>query len=221
MSDFDDQPVAPPRKRTFPLWLLFCGGGCLLAILGAVVAAGLVFNQFKGFSDPEVQWPRLEEHIAVDERPEELSLLFGGGMMGIEMFTFEDSRGYAVIFQFFGFGEADEARDQLFDPEFTGSVAGLGGRKDLQAGTIDIQGRELDVIRFYQFDSGDEGEAGEGDADPPARFGVSALVDLTRPGEPGLLVVQIVRAGQVSVGGPVPDEYIRELLAPFSVGPDR
>ena len=219
MSDFDDQPVAPPRKRSFPLWLLFCGGGCLLAILGGVVVVGLVINQFKGFSDPEVQWPRLEAHVAVDERPEELSLLFGGGMMGIEMFTFEDSRGYAVIFQYFGLGEADKARDQLFDPEFTGSVAGLGGRKDLQAGTIDIQGRELAVIRFYQFDSGDEGEAGEGDANPPARSGVSALVDLTGPGEPGLLVVQIVRAGQVS--DPIPDEYLRELLAPFHVGKDR
>ncbi|MDP6538075.1 MAG: hypothetical protein QF903_05230 [Planctomycetota bacterium] len=215
-TGFDDQPVAPPAKRAFPLWLLFCGGGCLLAVLAALVVAGLLFKQFQGFNDPDVQWPRIEERLSFDQRPEELNLLFGGGMMGVEMFTFEDSRGYAVIFQSFDISEADEARDQLFDPEFTGSIAGLGGRKDLQAGTIEIQGRVLDVLRFYQFEDEEAGEGGEGS---PARAGVSALIDLTAPGDPGLFVVQVVRATHTS--DPVPDEYLRELLAPFHVGPQR
>ncbi|MAF64391.1 MAG: hypothetical protein CMJ84_01855 [Planctomycetes bacterium] len=215
-AGFDDQPVAPPTKRAFPLWLLFCGGGCLLAVLATLVVGGLLINQFKGFNDPDVQWARIEEHLPFDQRPEELELLFGGGMMGIEMITFNDSRGYAMVFQSFDISEAGEARDQLFDPEFTGSVVGFGGRKDLQEGTIEIQGRQLDVLRFYQFEDEEGSEEG---GETPARAGVSALIDLTAEGEPGLFVVQIVRATHDS--DPVPDEYIRDFLAPFHVGPDR
>lgn len=212
-SEWVEEPTAPPEKRGKPAWMWFCGGGCLILLLLALAGTWLAIDWIKTGRDPDKQWPEIARILPYDRRPEELELVFGSQFLA-DMYLFNDSRGYVVLFLRFDEDRASDARRQVMDPEYTGGVPGLGERRDAKLGTIAIQGRELPVLRYFQY-----GEEVGGEDAPVVLEGAAATIDLTPEGGPGFLSVSVVRADNSEE--PVPDDYLRELLAPFHVGPDR
>ncbi|MBL8859026.1 MAG: hypothetical protein JNL28_11005 [Planctomycetes bacterium] len=209
----ESDSMPPPKKKAIPTWLWFCGGGCLLAVIAGIVVVTLLVSRFKGSFDPEVQWPKVAEVLPYDERPSELELKFGMDL-GINMFVFDDSRGYAAIL--FSIPMRDESeRDKLMDPNESGFL-GMGQRKDAQASKLMVQGRELEVLRFHQMSDRNK-SGGQGGA-PEVGAGPSAMIELSKDTDPGFLFLQLVRLHSTE---PVPDEAIQTFLKPFHVGPDR
>jgi hypothetical protein len=202
-----EEANVPPPKKKIPTWVWFCGGGCLaLVILGALLA-GVAFRFAKSSMDPEQQWPKVEAILPFDERPPELELKVGN-TLGVGMFFFEDSRGYiAVLMQ--APPSDQQMRKQMLDESFTGSVFGVGGRKDMKAGKVTVQGRELDLLRYHQ--------TAPGDSDEDA---VAVNVDLTPESSNRGLFLQLVRKGGRN-NDPISDDEIRTFLKPFHVGTDR
>ncbi|MDZ4772107.1 MAG: hypothetical protein SGI72_03135 [Planctomycetota bacterium] len=203
----------PPKKKTIPTWLWFCGGGCLLAVVGAIIAATLIASYFKDVGNPEVQWPKVAEILPFDERPPELDLKGGGGFMGLEGYVFDDSRGYAAILMVFPLGQRAD-RDELMDPTKDGGVMGVGSRKDATASKLKIQGREVSVLRFHQMSDTSTGSKGM----PRAGAGPSALIDLTKEGASKFVILQLVSLHSKDAIG---DDVIETFLKPFHVGPVR
>lgn len=211
-TEWVEESAAPAPKRSKPVWWWFCGGGCLILVLLAVAGTWIAIDWVKKGKDPDQQWPQIARILPYDRRPNELELVFGSQFLA-DMYLFNDSRGYMVLFLYFDQDRAEDARRQVMDPEYTGGVPALGERRDAELGTIEIQGRELPVLRYFQHGE----DVGEGS--PPVLEGAAATVDLTPEGDPGFLSVTVIRASNSEE--PVPDEYLRELLAPFHVGPDR
>ncbi len=212
-SEWIEEASAPAPQRKRPVWPWFCGGGCLILLLLAAAGAWIVSDWFQSGRDPDKQWPEIARILPYDERPEELELIFGSRFLA-DMYLFNDSRGYTVLFLYFDEDHAEAARKQVMDPEYTGGVPGLGERRDAELGTITIQGRELPILRYFQY-----GEEVGGEDTPPVLEGAAATIELTPEGDPGFLCVTVIRASNADE--PVPDDYLRELLAPFHVGPDR
>ena len=209
----ESDATPPPKKKAIPTWLWFCGGGCLLAVIAGIIVVTLLVSKFKGAFDPEVQWPKVAEVLPFDERPPELQLKFGMDM-GINMFVFDDSRGFAAIL--FSMPMRDEnQRDQLMNANESGFM-GMGARKGAQAGKIKIQGRELEILRFHQMS--DKAQSGRAGSSPKVGSGPSAMVDLSKDTDPGFLFLQLVSLHSTE---PVTDEAIQTFLKPFHVGPDR
>ncbi len=203
----------PPKKKGIPTWLWFCGGGCLLAVVLAIVVVTWAASKLAGSTDPEKQWPKVAEILPYDERPPELDLKWGSDI-GMGMYVFDDSRGYAAILMHLpGGGSAD--RDKLMNPDAETGFMNFGKRKDAKASKLKIQGRELDVLKFHQMsDAGGESSGGA----PKVGAGPSALVDLTPEGEAGFLILQLVSLHSKEE---VSDEAIETFLKPFHVGPVR
>ena len=205
-----------PQKRSgVPGWVWFCGGGCLLMLVCVVVLLVLGVKLVKEGLDPELQWPKLREAIAVDEDPQDLRLMFGSSFFGT--YFMEDGRGYTLLV--FVKDRADAAEiEPLFASDFTegGSSFGMEGVQDVQLGTIEVQGRERRIQRFFQ--SGGASRFGA-PGQPELGSGHSAFVDIT-PEEGEQIVVGLVvrvRAGEDPLG----DDEVRDVLAPFHVGPVR
>jgi hypothetical protein len=125
----------------------------LFAVLGLVLALLLVRGAMQ-MADPERQWAKLGEVVAVDERPA------GWRIQGLTGFLFfvPDFHGAWVL------ESADGSRNAMFlafeagarsdfDAMFTGDVpasvpfAGMGAY-DPEPGVLEVQGRELRVLRF-------------------------------------------------------------------------
>lgn len=207
--------VLPPKKKKVPTWLWFCGSGCLLAVVLAIVLGAWFASKFKDALDPEKQWPNVAEVLPFDERPRELDLKWGS-TIGMDMFVFIDERGFAAILMRFRPSDGAEVRQTLMNPEYKGGFMGMGDRKGLEAGRIRVQGRDLEVVRFHQM----EGEGGSGGQPGAPRVGdgESIMVLLTPPEATEPVVLQLVRsAGE----GPITDEDVQRFLKPFHVGPDR
>ena len=83
-----------------------------------------------------------------------------------------------------------------------------------ESGTVVIQGRELPVRRFLQGDVPILGMAMQGERVD----GQSLIVDVTPDGSDGMVVVFLV---EIDAEDPISDDELRELLAPFHIGPDR
>lgn len=203
-GDADSTP--PPKKKTIPTWLWFCGGGCLLAVILAIAGGAWVASRFSGATDPEKQWPKVAEILPFDQRPSELELKFGLDL-GMQMYYFDDRRGYMAVLMHMGLGGRHE-RDQFMNPD------GGMGRKEAQAGKITVQGRELDLLRFQHM--GKQGDAQPGT--PEVNDGPAVFVDLTPEGASGFTILQLV---SLRAPGPIADEVIQEFLKPFHVGPVR
>jgi hypothetical protein len=210
-----------PKKKTIPTWLWFCGGGCIGAVILAVIIGTWLFQKgvemVKEARDPEKQWPALAQIIPFDERPPELQLL-AGGTFQTQFFVFMDSRGFIDSFLRFREKDTEEIRGQLLSPNFKGSVFGLGGRKNLQAGTLLVQGRELKVLRYDQLEGESHQFSKEEGRPPPPGKGPAILVDLTPAGEKRMLVLQMVRTKSEE---PITDEEVQAFFKPFHVGDKR
>lgn len=207
----DEAPA--PKKKSIPTWAWFCGGGCLLAVLGIVIAAWLSVGFVKKMGDPEVQWPKLAEVLPYDERPEGVTLE-AGMQLGVENYTLVDEgRGLMITLQRMP-GDQSEVRRQLFVEE-PPSIPAMS-LVDPEKGTIDVQGRQIPIVRCQIELSGllkkfmpKEAEGG---------LGASAYLDLTEGEDGAYTTLQMMRPGSTER---ITDEEIRGFLRPFHVGPDR
>ncbi len=213
MSDakWGDEGEAAPKKRV-PTWLWFCGGGCLLASILAVVALGFVFSEVKTWKDGDQQLPALAKALPFDELPPELEFQFAI-RFPFDWFIFSDSRGFVLWFFVAPPGQAAELRRTILNPESDGGFMGMGGRQDTQAATVAVQGRELRGVRFYQ-GAGSGGESGAG----ANQEGNSILLEVGPEDGDGVVVMQILRPSSREA---ITDEDVRMILKPFHVGPDR
>lgn len=216
-----EQQAAP--TPTVPRWLLFCGCGCLFAILAVAGAIGFTVFYLRSMVDAERQLPRLAAIVPFDEPLEGLEFVLRIPV-GLDSYILRDpltDGGYMLMFTRFADPEAARrAREKAFDPEHKELVGGIGRRDQVQPGTIEVQGRSLELARYLipagaalpTFPGGLEGPPGE-------LTGAALVLDVTPPGTPGVVLLDIFRAA----GGeePIPDEYVRRALTPFHVGPDR
>jgi hypothetical protein len=110
--DWSEEAEAPaPKKRGIPRWIwIGCGCGCLTTLV--VLAIGGWY--FKQALDPEVQWPKLRQVLAFEERPTDLKLHMGMPLPGIRIYTMIDEGDqYQATVTYF---ESDNANqmDQVF-----------------------------------------------------------------------------------------------------------
>jgi hypothetical protein len=121
--------------------------------------------------------------------------------------------------------DVDEQRRQFLDATTsTADLPFLGpvGRVDPKAGTIEVQGRTLQCVRYLTSEHDDTrvtvGKEKKGFAEVVrgAFEGANVIVDFTPEGSRDLDVAIYTRQGSSE---PVPDEAVVRLLAPFRVGP--
>ena len=212
----EEAPSAPPKK-SIPTWVWFCGAGCLAVIVLGVVATLVMFAFVKSARDPEKIWEKLSVILPYDNRPPELTPLLGMNL-GVEQYQFNDSRGFQVTFQRHTGKDAARARSQMFDAEHPKFPENMGVMKfkDIQAATIDVQGRSVRLLRMEMELGGflkaivpKEGQE---------QFGAFLFADLSPEGADELLILQMVRT---KGSGPITDDEERTLLKPFHVGPKR
>ena len=210
------------EKKGMPRWLLFCGCGCLLAVLAVAGAFGGLLYYGKRLQDPEVQLPRLARVLAFDAPLQNLEFVTHVPF-GFNAYILQDpvtNGGYVLLFTYIDDPEpATSARQRAFDPENEELVGGTGRRTDIEPVTIAVQGRALNGVRFQVPERAESANI----PGPLGRVvepsGASIQLDLTPPGNTGLLVLTIFR---VEVGNePISEEYVRRTLEPFHVGPDR
>ncbi|MFO1009844.1 MAG: hypothetical protein U1F29_07245 [Planctomycetota bacterium] len=216
-------PTEAPKKKSFPKWVWFCGGGCLLALLAGIVALVLVGNMIKKATDPERNEQALQVVLPHDPLPEEMKIQFHASL-GMEQFTLIDSRGFQLQFQIHDNADGTRARSQMFEkdvPEFPKDL-GVMKFEDMTKAMVDVQGRELAVIRMKLQFSGIMGSMMPEEAKD--QVGSMMWIDLTPPVKEGetpehtLVLGQITR---VKGKGEITDEELRTLLSPFHVGPKR
>ena len=63
-----------------------CFLGCVLPLIILAVIAGMGYRMVSGSTDEDLQWAQLEEVLPFDERPDDLSLIFG---LQLDWFNFE------------------------------------------------------------------------------------------------------------------------------------
>ena len=203
------EPTPPPKKKGVPGWLWFCGGGCLIATVLAVVGGFFLFDLAKTMADPEIQWPKFEEFVEVDERPEGW-IIIGMPIPGVDVDAFvltEPDTGTSITLLVYPESER-EGVDELFGGEFQGGgLPGISEIEDPEVDEVVVQGRKLRIVRFAQSHFLDEMDGVQG-----------AFLDITPDGDPRPHMMQIItQSKDVRVG----EEVLEELLAPFVLGPDR
>lgn len=222
-EDLPREQQAEPSKGV-PRWLLFCGCGCLLAILAVGGALGFAFFYAKRLVDAEHQLPRLARIVPFDEPLEGLDFVVHVPL-GVDAFILQDPRsdgGYVLMFTHITDAErARSAREQALDPAHGTLVGGTGRRERVEALELAVQGRTLSGVRFLIPGSGEPAPQfppgfPKSLVDPT---GAAALLDITPPGTPGVVLLQVFRAE----GGdePISTEYLVHVLEPFHIGPDR
>ncbi len=212
-SPWTDEGAPAPQKKSIPTWAWWAGGGCLVLLLLGATGLFLAVSMFKKATDPEQQWPKVAQVLAFDKRPENLTLIWGS-QLGPDVFVFHDQHGLIVMLMRMPTDD-DKSRKKMFDEKQSFSFLGKGGRHSMQAGTIRVQGRELQALRFVQERADSGGSAGE----PSTGTGGSMLVDVTPEDSDRPVILQVTRADGSDQA--IPDQTVIDLLAPFHVGPER
>lgn len=207
-EEWVEAPAPPPEKRGVPGWLWFCGGGCLIAVVLAIVGGFFLWDVVKDAIDPDKQWPKFEEFVQFDERPTEWNIIgIPNPFPGVEAFTLADSEENSMTLLVFPDGQREEA-DNLFSGELEGSgVSGVSKIENVEEGEVVVQGRTLPIVTFTQSHFMDAMDGLQG-----------AFVDLTPEGGTRPLLLQIMRQDRENR---VSEELLTEWLAPFHIGPDR
>ena len=213
----EDGSSAAPKKGV-PTWIWFAGGGCLLMILIAVVLVWFLVATVKESVNPELQWPRVAQALPFDERPKELTLTYGNHI-GVDTYFFTDSRGYIAVLFHLPASKASETRKQFMDPSLAQGPLGVNGRRDIKAGTVRVQGREIPLLRFFQDKMTHKDSKPEAGTEPEVGSGAAVMLDLTPEDGERPVIMQLIRQGGEQ--GPISDETIIEFLKPFHVGTQR
>lgn len=205
-----------PKKRRIPGWVWFCGAGCLVALIAAIVASVFVVRGVKSATDPEVQWAAIDEVLPFEQRPQGWTPQFGFGlgMFGFESYVLAQTDdasggprkgGMMAILMVFSAAQGEEIRRQMLDETTVEAPFGLGGRTETRRGTVEAQGRTLTVMRAVQ--TGGQHGGGE-----------TAIVDLTPEGSSKPILLQLLRPNSEE---PIRDEEIVSFLEPFDVSGNR
>jgi hypothetical protein len=221
-TTWTEEGALPPKKKGIPTWAWFCGGGCLLAVLVAVVGIGLLIPIAKKAFDPEAQWERLAHMLPYDERPAELKPMMGFGMSlgaSIEQVQLQDTRGFMITIQSHTGHNGADARQKMFKadkPEFPKDV-GVMKFENIETSAIEVQGRELRALRMrMEFPAWMKSlmpKKAQGDL---GKMGSMAFIDATPEGNDGLVLVEMIRGTGPE---PITDDEVRAFLKPFLVGP--
>lgn len=76
-ADWGDVPEDPQPRRAIPIWMGFCGCGCLVIILAVLAMAWMGVSWVNDGRDAELQWQELEQALPYGERPAGYTLEFG------------------------------------------------------------------------------------------------------------------------------------------------
>jgi hypothetical protein len=207
-----------PVKKSLPKWVWFCGGGCLLALIAVVAAIAISVMYVKKGVDPAVTEPALQKVLPHDELPASMRIVFYN-RIGMEQFTIQDSRKYQLQIQVHTGKQADNARKQMFDSDKPQIPADMGVMKfqDMTKGEVDVQGRTITVVRLRMEFSGLMKDMMPKEAQD--QLGAMLWADVTPEGEhERLVLLQIVKQVKADT---ITDDELRDLLAPFHIGPNR
>ena len=205
-DDWGDIEQVDAKPSRFPKWLLFCGGGCLVMVVLLIVALVFLWDKVKDAPNPDVQYPKLEQHVGLDRRPADVQIK-GFEIRGQETYALEAEDG-SFVATFLAHSDPSKKAEfeRLLD---VGSET--PGMQDPEAGTVMVQGRELRVLRGRQQMKvplfGNVGGAG------PVIY-----VDLAEPESATSLVLMYFcpeREDEIS------DQELIDFLAPFHIGPER
>lgn len=199
---------APRKKRGIPKWVwLGCGGGCLLAMIAAVIVIILSVQAWKRMNDPEYVWPQVEKILPFEERPAGYDPK-GMGFFGTGTYFVEIAGSDCILMV--QRHPTQEAFEQQFDSDSMANTGfmGLGKISNAELGTIEIQGREARCMRFHAY---------TGESDDERTGGASIRIDLTGNGSV-LGAVQVMAPRSVE---PITDAKVQDLLAPFDVWRDK
>lgn len=196
---------AAPRKRRVPRWVWWgCGGGCLLALLVAAVLAIFAVRLVREGTDPEKQWPRLDQVLAFETRPQGLEIEFGVSFGADQFHLVDHARGLrATLIEYPAAAASDYQK--LLDPEFDPPL-GFGKPLEPEPGTLTVQGREVPCLRFARVQPEPEGEG----------LGPGIRLDLTgERARPRTLELRTVGSARIE------DAEVEAFLAPFQVWLER
>jgi len=240
--------LEPPKKRSIPLWLLGCGGGCMFmvgATIVAVMIAGPRLTRWvEGLSQPEVQWPRLGETLPFDAAPEGFSIARLPVPL-IDLWMLRSQQQELTIFVLAApqDGSGGPWGQWMSEPKKTPFMGALPGEIEASEGTLVVQGRELRSVRYTRKEL-PPAVAPEPPRPPELPHSADRDPELDLPLDERLsmrLNNQSVRGGGLSLdltpeessqrivvwllreteGGTVSDDQAREFLAPFHIGPRR
>lgn len=229
---------APKKKSRVPKWAWFCGGGCLLALVVAGVLAALVATNVSEMFDEGKQLEELRAVLPFESLPEGHQIVGTGALTGFipgveDAWTIRigGERLQVEITQYAP-SAAGELRDSIASGELDASADqqfGSLGIFESAHGELEVQGRKLPWMRFQTFKpTAESSETAPAESDTneqaddskPSSFADAVsmrvmMVDLTREGEAGGLVLQFQRQGK---GPPVEPSEVIEFLAPFKIG---
>lgn len=221
-DDFD----APRRQPgAVPRWAWTCGCGCLVLLAGVVLALALlaprIVAYLEGFADPDQQWSRIEEVLEVRQRPrgvEPVGMPFVGTLAGLDAWILSDpAHGLKAALLAARDERGTRLLEHILEPD--GEDPFHSDRHRPVPGTLRVQGRELECLRFALRTEGEEPQqpAAAASWDLGAR-GASILVDVTPAGSARRAVFQIARDWDLT---PISDEEVRAFLEPFQIGDGR
>jgi hypothetical protein len=221
-TEWSNEEAPAPKKKLFPTWLWFCAGGCLLAVIVTIVLAIWGYTKARDAMDSEKQWPKLERLLPFDERPEGMQLLFGM-QFGVEQYTLVDATdGIQLQITDYSGSEGEEMRKNIFteDPPILPETMAPGPLRvleasDVERGTIDVQGRSLPYVAFTLKAAGLMKRMPE--EEQREAFGPAMYLDLGADGLSRGIVIKVQRLGDEELT----HDDVREVLAPFHIGPDR
>lgn len=196
-----------PKKRTVPMWVWGCGGGCALFLLVGVILGVFVFRTANKMMNQEQNWVEIGRVLPVVEQPEGYFVMgmpvkFDG--VQIWMLSATDQSHQVLLYSGAGGDGVQGTRDELFG-------AAAAAHEGAEFGTLVVGGREHRTLH-YRTVPGESGSGGWRDAMRKAIDGANVNVELSLPEDPQFLALTYTRQG---ASGRVDDENVLEFLAHF------
>lgn len=212
--------LATPPKKRIPGWVWGCGAGCLLFLLLTVGVLAVGFTFVRKAVDQDAQWERLGAYLPVAERPPGVSI-FGMPIRieGMAMWVLMDEAHHrqGLFLQAPAGKDATQTRQELLASDQDKQLGGLFGgygRNEVEKGTIEVQGRSLECLRYQSFPKEDSSESSSLSAVGAQFEGASMVVDLAPEGSGEVLLLILTK---VRTSERVSDDELRAFLAPFQV----
>jgi hypothetical protein len=203
---------APKKKKAIPGWAWFCGGGCVLALIAAVVLGIVAFVFGREAMNQETQWDALRQVIQVDEPDPDDRIIFGLGFTpGVEeawQISSKDGTGQANLMVYSGDMAAKlrEAIETGENADLVKQALGVLGDSKATAGTTTLQGREFKSLSFQPKDASIVNPA-------------MVAIDATPEGDARIVLLGYRR--MKASDAPIAAEELETFFEPFHLGPQR
>jgi hypothetical protein len=184
----------------------------LIVGVGGFFAVRLIGKAAKEWSDPEVQWQSVKRVLPYDKRPDGVTFQTSFHI-GMDFWLFNDQHGYMVMLMQLPATNGEHSRQQLLDEHANNGFFGKFGRHGQQRLKLQVQGRELNALRFVQEIGGGEGNS------PGTGPGATMVVDLTSDEMDRPLMLQMTR--QSGGDEPFSEQAVIDFLDAFHVGNQR